>query len=375
MEIRSVDAFWSYVHQDDVKSKGRVLSLASALQDEFSLTTGDDLDIFVDRKDLKWGQVWRDRINSALGDAPFFIPVVTPSYFRSDECRRELIEFSGESKSRGFDRLLLPILFIPVVGLSESSDDEVVALISRTQYVDWTALRLLDPSDTRVLQAINALALRIQELKTEVSTTTLATEANVEIENAVSLSTAVAEISERLEPWLDSVEFDRVAGMHWRASRDERLARVQRLVDNGSAQSAIYSTLVRLGQDLLPIAKDRVDKARIYARLSIELDPFVTTAIRLAGSQRNRLVALNQLRDAVNEAIQNIEPEDTSQWGFFLPNSILTYNKHLAEANKLLEDSAAYVKDGNNIVVQWRDKLVELDGPKIIPVRESPHRE
>lgn len=72
------DSFWSYAHDDDSRSYGRVLKLAEAISNEFALTTGDELNMFLDRKSIRWGDAWRSRIDDAVGEAPFFIALITP---------------------------------------------------------------------------------------------------------------------------------------------------------------------------------------------------------------------------------------------------------------------------------------------------------
>src|SRR5664280_2425666 len=133
--------FWSYAHRDDETDLGGVRRLSSRLGQEYSLLTGDDLTLFIDRS-IKWGEVWRERIDGALAKTTFFIPVVTPRYFKSDECRKELLEFAAQSESLGVGEFLLPILYAEVPDLTEANPDPAIALIARTQYFDWRAIRL-----------------------------------------------------------------------------------------------------------------------------------------------------------------------------------------------------------------------------------------
>lgn len=361
MKSSEFDVFWSYAHEDNERSGGRVVGLARALKDEFAMTTADELELFLDCMSLEWGDAWRERINSALGSAPFFIAVVTPKFVRSEECRKELIAFSSEAKSRGIDGLLLPILYIDVPGLSEDSDDEVLALIARAQFVDWTGLRLRAPNDPQVLQAINELALKVRDLQTEVSALTLQEETKTPDQSVETLRASIEAISDRLEPWMDSVDFDKVAGRQWRAVRDERLARVQRLRASHAPKTGIVATFMQLGSELLPIAQDRLAKAKSYSRLTIELDPYVNAALRLAQDHPEHLSLLDGLRDGVNEAYLNIEPPSGLQQAFGLPAGVAERNKHLAEADHALRNSYSYVGEANKIVMEWRRRLLELE--------------
>ncbi|WP_167043157.1 toll/interleukin-1 receptor domain-containing protein [Salinibacterium sp. ZJ454] len=361
------DAFWSYTHDDNDRLGGRVLALARALQDEFAVTTADDLNLFIDRSSLQWGSAWADTIDGAITQAPFFIPVITPKYVRSEACRQEFLTFSGIAKSRGLDKLVLPILYINVPGLSADSDDEVLALIARTQFVDWTELRLRAPDDTSVLQAVNKLALTLVDLQSEIGASTLQQEIKTAAEVNDDVIKAVESIGQRLDAWMESVEFDKIAGAQWRASMDARIARIHRLRSSRSPKSAEFAVLVQLGRDLLPLAQDRLEKAKDYARLTIELDPYVKAAIRLISINRARTQLLDALRDGVNEAFLNIEPPEGQEKGFRgLGADLMGQNRHLDDAERALRKSYTFVAEGNDLVMQWREQLIALDGPQTV---------
>lgn len=356
------DSFWSYAHDDDTRSYGRVLKLSEAITNEFALTTGNELNMFVDRKSLRWGETWRSRIDDAVGEAPFFIAVITPSYLKSAECRRELITFSGHAKSRGIDRLLLPILYINVPDLSEDSPDEVLALIARTQYLDWRQLRNKKLDSEEHLEAVHALAEELEQRRREVSEVALREEGRSSSDEVKELRATIDAIEERLPAWMEAVDFDKVAGAQWQAARDVRLERVHRLRDQGAPQSAVLTNLIQLGKELLPIASDRLDKAQMYAKVTIELDPLVSRAIRLIAAHPEENGLLFNLRDGVNEAWLNIDPDTQDPRGnFSLPRN-LPSNKHLADTEALLASSYTHVTEGNRLVIDWRNAIRELDG-------------
>jgi hypothetical protein len=58
--------FWSYAHADDSAAHGGIVELAAQLSAEFDLLTGRQLDIFVDRSHIVWGEAWRERISTGL---------------------------------------------------------------------------------------------------------------------------------------------------------------------------------------------------------------------------------------------------------------------------------------------------------------------
>ena len=68
--------FWSYVHADDQAEGGRLSRLARDVADQFQMLTGETTSLFQDA--IKWGENWRDKIDSSLASIAFFIPVMTP---------------------------------------------------------------------------------------------------------------------------------------------------------------------------------------------------------------------------------------------------------------------------------------------------------
>jgi hypothetical protein len=157
--------FWSYAHEDDEQDSGRIRSLADAVKREYSLLTGEELQLFIDR-DLQWGEEWRSRIDEALTGTTFFIPIITPRYFQRPECRRELLTFAGHAKSLGRQELLLSIYYVSVSGFDDerSSDDEAVELVASMQWDDWRTLRLEAEDSAAYRQRVNQLATRLASI-------------------------------------------------------------------------------------------------------------------------------------------------------------------------------------------------------------------
>jgi len=138
----AVSGFWSYVHEDDDAEGGRLCRLADLLRDAYALQTAETLRLFVDRDSIEWGEDWRRVIENALADITFFIPIVTPRYFKSEECRKELLRFSELARSQGVEELVLPILYADVPGLETDALDPAMAIVARRQWEDWRTVRL-----------------------------------------------------------------------------------------------------------------------------------------------------------------------------------------------------------------------------------------
>jgi hypothetical protein len=157
-----LSGFWSYVHADDRAESKRISQLAKDLQQEYELQTGESVDLFLDRVTLQWGDKWREKIESSLATAGFFIPVLTPRYFLSAECRRELQVFARTATELGVRDLVLPLLYVRVPALEdEEVSDYLVDLVTDFQWVDWTDLRFTERHSEGYRRAVADLANRL----------------------------------------------------------------------------------------------------------------------------------------------------------------------------------------------------------------------
>src|SRR4051812_33032149 len=130
--MTSAACFWSYVHSDDAADDGAIRTLAGRLRDQYNLVTGEPLELFIDR-DMRWGDEWSRRIEDAIAGTTFFIPIVTPGYFKSRACRDELIRFKSRASRLGTDQLVMPIYWVMVRKLEANgleSSDQIVKTIA-----------------------------------------------------------------------------------------------------------------------------------------------------------------------------------------------------------------------------------------------------
>jgi hypothetical protein len=164
-------AFLSYAHADDDADEGRIRRLAAKIQNEYQFLTAQRLEIFIDRSDIRWGQQWKERVDGALQSTTFFIPVLTNSFFASDECRREFLEFYNTTTSLGVAQWLLAIRYGPVADLRPASKDPIKAIAASTQYKSWEELRLVDENSAEHRSAVNDMAKELKHLMELVATT------------------------------------------------------------------------------------------------------------------------------------------------------------------------------------------------------------
>ena len=172
MADRTPLAFMSYTHSDDRHDEGRLTQLRERLSGEVGMQTGKDFPIFQDRKDIKWGQAWKERIEQSLIEVTFLIPIITPGFFTSDFCRDELQIFIEREKELKRSDLILPIYYVNTPLLHDENrrgSDELAQLIAARQYADWRDLRLQPFTLPLVGKTLEQLALQIRDALERVS--------------------------------------------------------------------------------------------------------------------------------------------------------------------------------------------------------------
>ena len=158
-------AFFSYVIADD--KYGHLTQLRERLSDEVQMQTGAEFPIFQDRNDIEWGQNWQQRLEQAVQDeVTFLIPIITPSFFTRDWCRRELQLFVDREKDLGRNDLILPIYYIRCPLLEDEEgrcQDPLAQVIHERQRADWRHLRFEPFTSPQVGKTLETLALQISK--------------------------------------------------------------------------------------------------------------------------------------------------------------------------------------------------------------------
>jgi parallel beta-helix repeat protein len=159
-------AFMSYVRFDDEHEDGRLTEFRQRLSGEVRLQTGSDFSIFQDRKDIAWGQQWQQRIDESLDAVTFLIPILAPSFFKSDACRSELERFLDREKQLKRNDLILPVYYINCAVLNEAAKrdaDPLAKAIASRQYADWRELRFETFTSPQVGKTLAKMATQIAE--------------------------------------------------------------------------------------------------------------------------------------------------------------------------------------------------------------------
>jgi parallel beta-helix repeat protein len=159
-------AFLSYTSFDDAYEEGRIAEFCERLSAEVRMRTGHPFPIFRDKKDIKWGQNWRSRVEQGLDEAVFLIPILTPSYFQSQPCCEEYERFREREKKLGRNDLILPVYYVECDELEDPAireSNQWAEDLSERQYEDWRNLRWEPWTSPTIGRAFERLAKQIKQ--------------------------------------------------------------------------------------------------------------------------------------------------------------------------------------------------------------------
>lgn len=384
----SVAGFWSYAHSDNENDEGGILGLAERLRSEYELLTAEPLELFIDRGELLWGDDWRERIAVALERVTFFIPIITPTYFRRRECRAELLRFAREAKERGAERLILPVYYIgvPELEIEEVPADEAMAIVKPLQRQDLRQLRLESRDGAHYRTLVNRLAERIIEIARN------AEEGDEGGQKAVpasspsepSPSTPVApppdgqkaegeegfflENMARGETALQQIQvpMNAIAEDINDLGRLTEEATEEMATADAAGQPAFASRLAiakRLASRLAEPAESLETHAKEYVSLLWDLDPFVTGLLDLiedlpqeSKEMRAPFVSgLSGLHAAsvkssasVSELVETLEENSN-------------FSRELRQPLRVYQTSLRNILDAQAVIDQWAERLQEID--------------
>ena len=142
-DLPEIVGFFSYSREDDEASDGSLSALRLAIQRELGAQLGRTRTTFrlwQDQEAIAPGRLWESEIKTAVEQALFFIPIVTPRAVKSHYCKFEFEAFLAREKALGRADLVFPLLYILVPALESEAKwraDPVLSIIGMRQYVDW----------------------------------------------------------------------------------------------------------------------------------------------------------------------------------------------------------------------------------------------
>jgi hypothetical protein len=161
--------FMSYNHFDN--KDGCLTEFCDRLSYEVKMYTGDEFPVFQDCKDIQWGWKWKIFIEESLKKVVFFIPIITPSFFKSKHCLMELKSFIKREKILKCKDLILPVYYVRCPTLDNVLDgktkvlnektEKLVSVIASHQFADWRELRFKSFDSECVRETLAKLAVQI----------------------------------------------------------------------------------------------------------------------------------------------------------------------------------------------------------------------
>lgn len=158
-QLTKVSGFFSYAHDDDMCN--RLSMLREDLVAEYRQITGDELELFIDREGIEWGDRWARNIEASIDSSMFFIPVLSPLYFRSFYCQQELEQFLRKVEKENARELLLPIYYVDTAYAELGASDGAMKRVFEFQYEDWREMRFAERCSEKYRAAVGQLALRL----------------------------------------------------------------------------------------------------------------------------------------------------------------------------------------------------------------------
>jgi len=364
--------FWSYAHQDDNASRGRLLRLAENLRSELALLSTEPPNIFIDRDSLQWGDRWRQVIDIGLDEAALLVAVITPNYFTRKECRSELLTFLAKEGTPTSGELLLPILFAPIPDLASDNPDGAIAAVASRQFEDWTRLRLAGEDSVEYGKSIDRLALRVLHLVGTMEAARLVKEIRLQDEDPQTVQQDEGELGDLLlradelwPAWLEAVQDDELVGVSARAAMQAYSARRARLRAAKRPQSQIIATYRDQGARALESAKRHLENAQTYSARTLELDPVVRAAVKAAADRPALTPLLVELREKIDDAVRVIsDTERLQREGWIGAEEYVSHLPYVDQTWKqvsaLSEDFAALVVEANGLVMRWAADIEDV---------------
>lgn len=156
--------FLSYVHADNERARGKIVQFARDLVETYDYLYGRNIELFVDRDSINWGETWSQRLVTETESTSFMLAIVTPRYLQSEPCRSELLTFSAAAETADEPKLLLPLQWVDISGTDVVDEaDPVLTKIRNTQFEDVSEIRQLEPGSSDYERLLERVAGRLKQ--------------------------------------------------------------------------------------------------------------------------------------------------------------------------------------------------------------------
>lgn len=132
LDAPPIRCFLSYAHEDDLVMDF-VEPFTKSLRQYAYADRGRELEIFVDREAIGWGDLAQPAVRAAVRGATVFLPLLTRRYFDRPDCREELFVFYNQTLVEDVRSLLLPVVLLGESHLTDDTSDLAVQLVAERQ--------------------------------------------------------------------------------------------------------------------------------------------------------------------------------------------------------------------------------------------------
>ena len=362
MSLSRTMGFISYAHKDD--TFGFLSNLAQDLRDEYKVLTGDDLELFFDRDNLKWGTEWEASIANGIDTAGIFLPVVSPCYFASSACMGELNQYLNKVKKSGATDLIMPLLYVDLSMLRGLDGNQMLDKLLSFQYKDINAMRFLERGSGAYVRYLNDLASGIYKAqesleKAAISSVAASVEASgrsgledigVDDENdRPFFLEAAAELPDKTMRMTESIEglvknIDDIGSVF-----NEGAGKVR---DNCNPKDAL-TVLAGMSKRLDPLADDMWRNSEDFSALVVETDPLVRTVAEAKSLDTFRA---NDKSLGFDDLVINAEAAKSGIMGFRgVSRDAARLSRVLYKPLKKIERAAAICGNALDVVISWGD--------------------
>lgn len=365
-------AFWSYVQKDNAGDQGRILALAEDLRERYRIQTGEELELFVDR-DIGWGEAWKQRIDKAIAGTTFFIPILTPSYFKSQACREEILTFARTAERLGLGDLILSVYWVDVPGLGDSpedSSDEVIQIAAKYNWEDLREESLEERDSAPYRKAVAKLAAELArraaltQAVEDVPVIEIATNADIEISESENEEAGILEqLAQGEDAQEKAIVLLKQVGEKMNAI-NERVestgAEIQAASARGQGVKAVLTLTNRLAKEITQPAGELSEVGHEYREVLDELDPAIQIrfdAIEEKGpSEQDKkwfyelhelLATSAQMEQVLKELLEGVETASK-------------FSRSLRAPLEEVRRGVLGVIDGNVLIREWARRADEL---------------
>jgi TIR domain len=368
------------VREDDEGDHRRIRALADDLREQYRIQTAEKLELFVDRESIEWGEAWKRRIDNAIAGTTFFIPIITPSYLLSPECRRELLKFVREAERLGLAQLLMSVYWVTVPALEsnpEESDDEAIRFLAKYNWQDLRDERLEERDSSAYRKAVTALARKLSEhgelagrVADDPDAPTVGPAVALPVHSTDDLdddddAPGVIEsfvTTEEVVPKAGALLQEITAHMEATSSMMQAFqGRLQEVTARGKGMKAVLTLTNRLAHELGEPSNGIANDGREYRQVLAELDPAIQTQLNLIESQDG---LTSDYEEYLREIVGLWEAAREAQVGFESvlegAESASTFSRSLRKPLKGMKSGMLAVLDGNAIIDEWGRRALGL---------------